>query len=156
MKFLADSMLGKLAKWLRIMGFDTAYYNSLSDQELIEIAEKEERVLITRDKNLSRCWVVSSLYIKSEDIEEQLKQVVRYFNLDIKETLGKLCPLCNKVLKKIAKEEIRSLVPELVCNSYQNFWQCQECSKVYWEGTHWENIKKKVKKLRKKERGKED
>ncbi|MDI6786093.1 MAG: Mut7-C RNAse domain-containing protein [bacterium] len=148
MKFLADSMLGKLAKWLRILGFDTAYYNSVSDKNLIEIAEEEERILITRDKQLSRCWVVSCLYIKSESIDEQLHQIVKYFNLDIKETLGKFCPLCNEVLKEVEKKEIKLLVPELVYSSYKNFWKCLKCNKIYWEGTHWENIKKKVKELK--------
>lgn len=148
MKFLADSMLGKLAKWLRIIGFDTTYYNSLSDKELIALAEREERILITRDKKLSKCWIIPSLYIKSEDVEEQLQQIVNHFNLKIEESLGRYCPLCNENLKEVKKEKIRPLIPELVYNSYKDFWQCLKCFKIYWEGTHWENIKKRVNNLK--------
>lgn len=148
MKFIADDMLGKLAKWLRILGYDTVYYQTQNDNELIEIAHQENRILLTRDTQLSRNWLVPTLLIKKETIEEQLKEVIQRFKLEIENALFSRCPKCNTLLREIKKDEIKDKIPEFVYQTYNEFWTCPTCKRYYWAGTHWMNIKAKVKNLR--------
>lgn len=148
MKFVVDSMLGKLAKWLRILGYDTLYVTYADcDKDLIELAEAEDRILLTRDTALARSWLVPTLLIKSEKIDEQIIQVSRRFNLDMEKYLLSRCPKCNITLTPIKKEKIKDKVPLLVYDTYKEFWRCKGCKRVYWTGTHWENIKKKIKSI---------
>lgn len=147
MKFIADNMLGKLAKWLRLLGYDTLYYRTQNDNELIEIAHQENRTLLTRDTQLSRNWLVPTLLIKKETIDEQLKEVIHKFNLDIENTLFSRCPKCNTLLREMKKDEIKDKIPEFVYQTYNEFWTCPTCHRYYWSGTHWLNIKAKVKNL---------
>lgn len=148
MKFIADDMLGKLAKWLRILGYDTVYYRTQNDYDLIELAQKEGRILLTRDIQLSRNWLVPTLLIKDEIIDEQLKQVIQRFNLELGNTLFSRCPKCNTLLIEIKKEEIKDKIPEFVYQTYDEFWTCTTCNRYYWAGTHWMNIKAKVERLK--------
>ncbi len=147
MKFIADDMLGKLAKWLRILGYDTIYYRTQNDSALIEIAQQQDRTLLTRDTQLARNWLVPTLLIKDEIVDEQLKQVIQRFNLKIGEALFSRCPKCNTNLVKIEKEEIKDKIPEYIYHTYDKFWTCPTCNRYYWAGTHWLNIKAKVEKL---------
>jgi len=140
MKFIADDMLGRLARWLRIMGYDTKYCNRISDNELIKKARDEERILLTRDRLLSKRFVVPCLLIKSEDIENQLKQVIKRFNLDTKNLFTR-CPSCNCELEEIEKERAYNNVPDFIFSKYDNFSVCKGCGKYYWKGIHWEKIK---------------
>lgn len=144
MKFLADSMLGRLARWLRILGYDTTYLSKGGDRELIESAQREERILLTRDRHLGRDWTVKTFLVESELVDEQLKEVVCRFNLDAKRLFSR-CPICNLELSKIEKDLLRDKVPEFVYKTYDKFWSCKSCGRYYWPGTHWENIKEKVK-----------
>lgn len=148
MKFVVDNMLGRLAKWLRILGYDTVYVRAGEDEELINIAEQEGRILLTRDRRLARSWIVPTLLIKSEDISLQLKQVIKRYDLDLEESLFSRCPICNVEVSPIDKEKIFKYIPRLVYEIYDEFWTCKNCGRYYWEGTHWENIKKKVKEIR--------
>ncbi|MEW6095615.1 MAG: Mut7-C RNAse domain-containing protein [bacterium] len=147
MKFIADDMLGKLAKWLRILGYDTVYYRTQNDYDLIERAQKENRILLTRDTQLSKNWLVPTLLIKDEIIDAQLKQVIQRFNLEIDEHLFSRCPVCNTLLIEIDKEKIKEKIPKFVYQTYDEFWTCTTCNRYYWAGTHWMNIKEKVKSL---------
>ncbi|MEW6103167.1 MAG: Mut7-C RNAse domain-containing protein [bacterium] len=140
MKFILDDMLGKLARWLRIMGYDAKYCTRISDDELINEAKKEGRILLTRDRLLVKRFAVSSLLIKSEDIKEQIKQVIERFNLDTKNIFTR-CPSCNGLLEKIKKEKAYNNVPNIVFSRYDNFSLCTLCGKYYWKGNHWEKIK---------------
>lgn len=148
MKFIVDDMLGKLAKWLRILGYDALYCRTQNDYDLIEIAQKEGRILLTRDIQLSKNWIVPTLLIKDEVIEDQLKQVIQRFNLEMEEHLFSRCPICNTLLIKIEKDEIKDKLPEFVYQSYNEFWTCTTCNRYYWTGSHWMNIKTKIKKLK--------
>ncbi len=148
MKFIADDMLGKLAKWLRILGYDTIYLRTQNDYDLIELAQNEGRILLTRDTQLSRNWIVPTLLIKDETIEEQLKQVIQRFNLEIENALFSRCPKCNTLLIEIKKEKIKDKIPEFVHQTYNEFWICPTCNRYYWAGTHWMNIKAKVEKIK--------
>ncbi|MEW6618269.1 MAG: Mut7-C RNAse domain-containing protein [bacterium] len=148
MKFIADDMLGKLAKWLRILGYDTIYYRTQNDYDLIEIAQNEGRILLTRDSQLARNWIVPTLLIKDEIIDEQLKQVIQRFKIEIGCALFSRCPKCNTLLIEIDKEAIKDKLPEFVYQTYNEFWSCPTCNRYYWQGSHWMNIKAKVENLK--------
>ncbi|MEW6681245.1 MAG: Mut7-C RNAse domain-containing protein [bacterium] len=143
MKFILDDMLGKLARWLRIMGYDTKYCNRILDEELIKQAKEEERILLTRDRVLAERMVVPCLLIKSGDIEDQLKQVIKRFSLDT-ENIFTRCPSCNGELEEIEKERAYHNVPEIVFSRYADFSICKGCGKYYWKGNHWEKIKESL------------
>jgi len=152
MKLLCDQMLGSLAKWLRIFGFDTFYANSeITDQELLKIAEKENRTVITRDKELTqkaRKRNVNVIQIKITDLEEQLNQVLNLIKVD-KELLLTRCTICNSLIKKINKSDVKGKVPEKVFANKDEFWFCSNCNKFYWTGSHFDKINEKINKFTK-------
>lgn len=152
MKFLADHMLGSLARWLRFLGFDTAYPEVLSDKELEELAAAEDRVLLTRDKELANSKDVQALYIQSTDLDEQLMQVIMTYNLEITHELSR-CSLCNTPLIQVNKNQVKDKVPERVYEWQNQFWECTHCNKYYWPGTHYINIKSKLAQLKGETRG---
>jgi len=143
MKFIADSMLGKLARWLRIMGYDTSYSSFISDRELIKKGREEKRIILTRDTNLIKCKLVKDyLFIKSENLEEQVRQVTR---VAPKPPLSfSRCLLCNQEIKEIKKEKIKNKVPPYVYKTQSKFAWCPQCGRIYWEGTHVERAKKRL------------
>lgn len=150
MKFVADHMLGSLAKWLRFLGFDTAYPNVLEDENLIKISKEENRIILTRDSELCQRTGVHALLIESDDINEQIKQVLRIFKLKIDNSNAmSRCSVCNTVLKLVEKDVVKEKVPELVFNSHKEFWICPLCNKYYWQGSHWKKITDKIKELEK-------
>jgi len=148
MKYLCDQMLGTLAKWLRIFGFDTFYANSeMQDSELIDISKKEKRVLVTRDKDLlrrARKEKLRVIEIDSTHIDEQIKKVICQEEIDQTKVLSR-CILCNSLLEEIEKEEVEKNVPRRVFDCNEKFWFCPNCKKLYWKGTHYENMIRKVK-----------
>ncbi len=145
MKFLADHMLGKLAKYLRFLGYDTYYPSGrMSDDEIIEISKIENRILLTRDKELARRS--GGFYIESENYEEQLKIVIRKFNLS-KDNMLSRCSICNEPLIPVNKESVRDKVPKYVYDHRDEFYICPKCGRVYWWGTHTEKIERKIRKI---------
>ena len=149
MKLLADHMLGSLARWLRFFGFDTAYPDVLPDKELISLAKKEERVVLTRDKDLAKVKGLTVLYVDSTNLEEQLTQVIKKFNLKIKDSFSR-CSVCNSILIQVDKAAMEGKVPEKVYQWQDKFWKCPKCRKYYWQGTHFQGIKRKLEELERK------
>jgi uncharacterized protein len=151
MKFLCDQMLGTLAKWLRIYGFDTYFADSLiDDSEIIKLAKKEKRVLITRDKTLvqqARKEKINVISVVSIDINEQIKTVVKTVKFDEALVLSR-CILCNSKVTEIKKQDVEEKVPENVFINNDIFWYCKKCDKVYWKGTHYQNMIQKIDDLR--------
>ena len=149
-KLLCDQMLGTLAKWLRLLGYDTVYIdNDLPDEDIIELAKKENRVILTRDKNLvitAKRENLRTIEIKPVDLDEQIKNVIKKFGLDEKKILSR-CSVCNTPIVKIDREKVKNLVPKKVFENNREFWFCESCKKVYWMGTHWKNMKKRIEKL---------
>ena len=149
-KLLCDQMLGTLAKWLRLLGYDTVYIdNDLPDEDIIELAKKENRIILTRDKNLvitAKRENLRTIEIKPVDLDEQIKSVIKKFGLDENKILSR-CSVCNAPIVKIDKEKVKNLVPKKVFENNQEFWFCENCKKVYWMGTHWKNMKKRIEKL---------
>jgi len=150
MKFLCDRMFGTLAKWLRICGFDTFYANAeLTDGELLEIAKKENRKLITRDKELF--WTgkrenLNVIKITSTELDKQLRQVLQGIPLNNALVLSR-CLLCNSPLDSIKKDEVKGKVPPKVFEQHETFWYCPRCNKIYWRGTHYKDMLKKINEL---------
>jgi uncharacterized protein with PIN domain len=142
-KFAIDEMLGTLARWLRIMGYDAAYEKDRSDDEIVNSARAEDRILLTRDRVLAARMGEKGLYITSDQLEEQLRQVWQAFGLRPDQDLAR-CTVCNGELAPMAEEKAKDLVPEGVFLMNHEFLQCQSCGKVYWRGTHWLNIKKRL------------
>ena len=148
MKFACDEMLGKLARWLRILGIDAAYKNRIDDGELIRLCREEGRILLTRDAGLiSKNQDVESLFIYSDHHREQLLQVIGHFNIDPYESAFSRCILCNEGLLEVTREEVRDIVPPFVFQSQEEFWRCPRCGKVYWPGTHHDHMMKSLEEL---------
>ena len=147
MKYLCDQMLGTLAKWLRIYGFDTFYANSeMDDNELINISKNEKRVLITRDKNLlqkARKEKIKAIEINTTDIDQQINKVINQEKVDTSNILSR-CILCNTEIEEIKKEKVKQMVPKRVFEANEKFWFCPKCKKVYWKGTHYEKMIEKM------------
>jgi len=150
MKFFCDHMLGTLAKWLRIYGFDTLYANAdLDDIGILEIAKSENRVIITRDKNMiirARRDNINNISILSTNINKQIKTVFQKIEYD-KEKILSRCIICNLLVQNIDKKDVKEKVPNRVFENNNEFWICPKCKKIYWKGTHYENMVKKIKGL---------
>jgi hypothetical protein len=138
MKFLCDHMLGSLAKWLRFLGYDTGYPVPLDDNALKALAAQEERVLLTRDKELSG-RVPGAVYVASDDLDAQFAQVVRAFGLTAKDAMSR-CSVCNALIESIPKEEAQGRVPPGVYDRHREFWRCRQCGRYYWPGSHFDRV----------------
>ena len=148
MKFLCDQMLGTLAKWLRLFGFDTYYANSkVEDKDLIEIAKKENRVVISRDKELiiqAKRENLKVIEMKITELDDQLKIVLSDINIDSDKVLTR-CSICNSLINIIDKADVKNKVPKKVFENNEKFWFCSNCKKYYWMGSHYNDIIKKTK-----------
>ncbi len=136
MKFLADTMLGRLAKWLRLIGYDTAYRPDLDDGGLARLARADNRVLLTRDVELTRRRGLKFVLIESDRVSGQLKQVFAELNLHTREAFSR-CGECNLPLEPVEKQAVRDRVPPYVYQTQTRFRACPRCQRVYWRGTHW-------------------
>ena len=151
MKYICDQMLGTLAKWLRIFGFDTFYANSeMDDTELIDISKKEKRILITRDKNLlqiARKEKLKVIEINTTDIDQQINKVINQVKIAPSKILSR-CILCNTKIDEIKKDEVKKKVPKRVFEANEKFWFCPKCNKIYWKGSHYEKMIEKINDLK--------
>jgi len=141
--FVVDGMLGSLARWLRILGYDTDYVNQRDDAELVRIARAEGRVLLTRDRELSRRRGVQALLVESQSLDEQLAQVTAAFPLPSGNSPGR-CSVCNTALLPATREEVAHQVPVYVLRHHQRFLRCPGCHRVYWRGSHWRNMRSRL------------
>ena len=135
LKLLADGMLGRLARWLRLLGYDTAYDNVADDLALARQARAEGRVLLTRDRELAARRGLRTLLIHSETLEEQLQEVRQALGPPPHPPLSR-CTVCNVELSSVAPEDVAERVPPYVLRTQSRFRQCPRCGRVYWAGTH--------------------
>lgn len=138
MKLLCDHMLGSLARWLRLMGYDTAYPEPGPDRDLIDRARRDVRILLTRDKELA-ARVPHAVQVRSDELEEQIREVAGVLGLRLVDPLSR-CSLCNEVLLPAAADDVKGLVPEAVRSRHREFWRCTSCKRVYWQGSHWDKM----------------
>ena len=143
MKFILDNMFGKLAKFLRAAGYDTVYIKHNEREKLIPLAVSEQRILITKDSKIKNPDIKIHFLVEN-DLNEQIKNVVKNFELDYKNAFT-LCVECNKPLAKVPKESIKAKVPERVFSTMDEFYSCENCGRVFWPGTHYDKIMKKLK-----------
>ena len=150
--FIVDSNAGKLARWLRMMGYDTLFFNSIEDGRLVDIALKEARVVVTRDTQIAKRRVAANGNVKvilsrEDDPGRQLLQVMKELNLDCRETQFTRCLECNQILLPRSKDEVEDLVPPYVFRTQTQYMQCPSCRRVYWQGTHWQRMKRALEEI---------
>ena len=147
--FFADVMLGRLAKWLRILGYDTAYDPNISSQELVSKARSEGRIVLTRNKKLTKTLSSSEyIFIEYNRFDDQLKQVVKELDLDISSELFTRCIECNEAIVFTRREEIEGEVPDFIYKRYEEFSKCLKCGRVFWPGTHINRAEEVIKSLK--------
>ncbi|MDX1534247.1 MAG: Mut7-C RNAse domain-containing protein, partial [Thermoplasmata archaeon] len=124
-------------------GYNTAYPSALRDDELLELAEAEGRVLLTRDKDLAARIGPQGLYVVSDDLDTQVRQVLMELRPAAGDPMSR-CSVCNGALAETSREAVRTDVPSGVWERHERFWQCVSCAKLYWRGTHWEQMAPKI------------
>ena len=149
LKFIVDQNVGRLVKWLRIMGYDTIFFNGSNDSRMIATALAEGRVILTRDTQIMRRRVVTkgllkAILIQSDDPEQQMLQVIETLNLDCNFRPFALCLECNEYLVERSKEEVKNRVPPYVFKTQSQYMQCPSCRRIYWRGTHWQAMTKRL------------
>ena len=144
-RFLADSNVGRLARWLRVLGYDAAFEPRLSDGLLVFRALREGRVLLTRDVELTRRRLITTGRVRAvllahDQVQDQLHQVRRELDLDDESALSR-CLECNVPLEPRAPAAVANRVPPYVRATQERFSECPRCARVYWPGTHWERMR---------------
>ena len=136
-RFAADAMLGRLARWLRALGYDTAYESDIPDAELVRLAILERRCILTRDRALPEEWRVDNVMLIGANAPlDQLAEVVAAFDLDYHTHLFTRCTICNLPVVEVVKENVADRIPPLVLAEHNAFWECRSCEKIYWKGSH--------------------
>lgn len=136
-KFAADAMLGRLAKWLRLLGFDTAYAPDLPDAALLARARREGRILLTRDTRLLRRRnLPPHVFVRDDDFRAQLRQVIGACGLEAGGGFLTRCAACNRELRPADRSAVRERVPPYVFATQEQFALCPDCGRVYWGATH--------------------
>lgn len=149
MRFIATKELGRLARWLRIAGFDTVYYNQESKGTLIIQALRDDRIIITRTKKKIDDLQKKTVVVTHDDVKEQLSEVIEKLKLKIEEEkMFSRCTLCNELLIEVKKEDIKEFVPERVYTHQAAFKKCSACGKIYWQGSHLVEVNAVIKEMR--------
>ncbi len=151
-KFIVDTMLGNVARWLRMLGYDTLYFKKIDDWKILSMALKDERVILTRDHGLcnrARKKGAKCLLLEQDTMEERLAYISMKTGIRLYMDLERSrCPICNYELVKVDRETVRDKVPRRVYEKHNDFWYCRKCGKVYWIGKHWKGIEETLKKAR--------
>ena len=152
LKFIVDHNVGKLATWLRTIGYDTLFFNGSDDSMMVAKAVREGRVILTRDTEIMKRRVITNgrlkaVLIASEEPWQQMKQVIDTLNLNCQFRPFTRCLECNQPLVQRSPEEVKELVPPYVFKTQSQYMQCPACQRVYWQGTHWQAMKQRLQKL---------
>ncbi|MFZ8849999.1 MAG: Mut7-C RNAse domain-containing protein [Thermoproteota archaeon] len=152
MKFVVDGMHGKVAKWLRLLGFDVFYSATISDEELIDVTQKNRAILITSDEELYYRAIKLNLQAFLLKVKRKklllLNEILKTLNISYDElNIGSRCIICNTQLVKIEKEKVVNILPKKAIEKNSEFWYCEKCNKYYWYGSHWKNIEKELKQI---------
>ena len=148
MKFILTRELGRLAKWLRILGFDADYFNQDNISSLIIQALRDNRVILTRNHRLPKSLGLKITTVQAERIKEQVAEVLKALQIKLSsDRMFTRCILCNEELVSVDKEKVKDRVPEYVFKTQENFVSCPKCNRVYWQGTHWGNVSQTLKEI---------
>ena len=152
-KFIADNNVGKLARWLRLMGYDTLLFNQEDDSQMIITALNEDSVILTKDVQFMKRRLVINGTLKVVLIEQeapgtQIREIVKALDLDYHFAPFSLCLECNRALLARSKEEVQNLVPPRVFETQTQYMECPSCHRIYWQGTHWQAMVKKLQDLK--------
>lgn len=154
-RFLVDSMLGSLARWLRIGGYDAEYRRDAEDDSLMEEAFRTGRILLTRDRVLvlrAKKRGIETILVEGEGEVEQLGALAAALGLELDPSNSR-CPKCNGSLTRVSRDEVRDRVPEASLEAFDVFWMCGSCGGVYWRGSHWNQIASTIEEADKLSRG---
>ncbi len=151
-KFIVDNNVGKLAKWLRIMGYDALLFTEEDDGKMVKVALAQNRVILTKDTQIMRRRLVTSgrlraILVEDSDAKAQLQQIVEALKLDFQFRPFSICLECNQSLVERSKDEVRDLVPPYVFNAQSQYMECPSCHRIYWRGTHWQAMSRELEKL---------
>ncbi len=140
MKFILTKELGRLARWMRLFGYDTAYFDSDDMKALFVTAFNEKRTIVTKRKNVSAIKTLKVIYVKGDTLKKQLAELKKKAGLKTKGLFTR-CADCNSRVFGIKKASVRGLVPAYVFKTQKKFFQCPSCAKVFWKATHWDRAK---------------
>lgn len=151
-KFIVDNNVGKLARWLRVIGYDTLLFKEKDDSKMIELALNEGRVILTRDTQITKRRLVTdgklkAILIKHDEPKAQLRETVKALNLNYYFRPFSLCLECNQMLIPRSREEVQNLVPPHVFETQEQYMECPSCRRIYWQGTHWQAMVKELREL---------
>ncbi|PVY39625.1 Mut7-C RNAse domain-containing protein [Pontibacter virosus] len=152
-RFVLDVHLGSLARYLRLLGFDTVYGQHLHDPELVQISSEEKRILLTRDVNLLKHNAITAGYwMRSQNTEEQLQEVVSRYRLADQFRPFTRCMICNGHIVQVEKNQVLAQLPPKTQLYFDEFYQCQQCRRVYWKGSHYKRMQELIRRIKEKER----
>lgn len=148
-KFVVDNNVGKLARWLRMMGYDAAFFSGSDDSAMIATARAQGRVILTRDTRIMKRRLITSgrlraILITSDEPEQQIKQVRDALNLELKFRPFSLCLECNQPLVERSREQVKERVPPYVFKTQDKYMECPACHRLYWRGTHWQAMTRRL------------
>ena len=151
MKFIVDNNVGRLARWLRALGYDTLFINPIDDGALVEIARREGRIVLTKDTGMLRRRAITSgevqaVRVEGDDWRHQLSQVVRELGLASTPQFTR-CLECNTILEERTRDEARPAVPPFVHETQEHFLACPSCRRHYWKGTHWHRMQQDLREM---------
>ena len=152
LKFIVDHNVGRLTKWLRLMGYDAVFFDGQCDADMIARALAEARVILTRDTQIMKRGVFTSgrlkaILIDSDEPEKQIQQVIATLNLDTRLRPFMRCLECNQALEERSKEQVKDRVPPYVFKTQRQYMECPACHRIYWQGTHWQAMTRKLEQL---------
>ena len=148
-RFVLDGHLGRLAAYLRMLGFDTWYQNRVDDAVLAQISKEEHRILLTRDQGLlKRSAVTHGYWVRATAPREQLREVLARFDLQHQAKPFTRCLSCNGLLRPALLAEVKDTVPENAARFYSEFWRCAACGNVYWPGSHYQRMARLIEETR--------
>ncbi len=148
MKLILTKELGRLAKWLRILGVDAEYFSQDNLNSLIVEALRDERIILTRNQRLSKHAGMKIILVKAQKVKEQTAEILKALNIRVnKDIMFSRCVICNLALVPVDKEKIKDKVPEYVFKTQVHFTSCPKCRRIYWPGTHWGNVQKTLEEI---------
>jgi uncharacterized protein with PIN domain len=145
-RFLVDRTAGRLARWLRILGFDVEYVATCESRAIANLARQSQRRTVTRNRGLAERLGAESILLESEHLEDQLRQVVETVGREACDPFSR-CNVCNAELVDVDKDRVRGRVPEFVYAHHDDFSVCPACGRYYWRGTHWDRMAERIKQI---------